>query len=115
MKKKIVIIVSIIFVGCLGIFYYLSLKEKELIELETVTEIDDTVNLDNGDTKINWDSLSSSTLKLNNKSVTINEAGIYTLSGSIENGSIIVSTDGDVKLILDNVIINNDSGLAISI
>ena len=52
-------------------------------------------------------------MNLDNKSVSINNEGVYTLSGSINNGSIVVDTSGDVKLILNNVNITNDSGPAI--
>ena len=45
-------------------------------------------------------------------SMTITKAGVYYLSGTL-NGYIIINTDGDVKLVLDNVSITNENGAAI--
>ncbi len=121
MKKKNTITIVLILVAILSIgsIYYLnSSKAQELNEnnsIKNTNQIDTEINLDNGDEKINWDNLESSTLDLDNKSVTITEEGIYTLSGSITNGSITVNTTGDVKLILDNISIKNDTGPAIII
>jgi hypothetical protein len=77
--------------------------------------IDSRVDLDNGEDKINWESLESSELKLNGKSVEITKSGNYTLSGYISNGSIVVNTSGDVKLIFNGVSISSDDGPAILI
>lgn len=55
------------------------------------------------------------TIDLNNeKIVSITNAGIYTLNGNLD-GYIKVNVDGDVKLVLDNVTIENDNGPAILI
>lgn len=48
------------------------------------------------------------------ESVTISKAGVYYLSGTLD-GSITVNTDGDVKLVLDSVSINNSNGAAINV
>ena len=51
----------------------------------------------------------SNTIKLNNKSVTITKGGTYNITGTLKNGDITINTDSDVKLILNNVTINNKS------
>ena len=48
------------------------------------------------------------------ESVTISKAGVYYLSGTLD-GSITVNTDGDVKLVLNGVSINNSNGAAINV
>lgn len=80
-----------------------------------VNKIDDSVDLDNGEEKVDWDSLDTSNIELNSKSLNITEGGVYTLSGSINNGAVIVDTTEDIKLILDNVNIKNNNGPAIII
>lgn len=111
MNRKKIYIISIILVviifGCIFIFR----DNKE--DINSVGAIDSSVDLDNGEEKVDWDSLDSSMIKLDNKSLSITKSGVYTISGSITNGSIIVDTDGDVKLILDNVNITNTDGPAI--
>ena len=54
-------------------------------------------------------------INLNNESYEIKKGGIYTLTGSIKNGSITTNTDEDVKIVLNKVEINNDSGPCINI
>lgn len=50
-----------------------------------------------------------------NGDVTITEEGVYLLSGSLENGMVIVDADetAKVQLVLDNVEISNSNGAAI--
>lgn len=118
MKKKILLVgaVLVIICGVLGLLV-ISRKKEEIKEdnVKTTKEIDTEVNLDNGDEKINWDTLDKEELNLDNKTLEITKPGTYTLTGSITNGSITVNTTGSVKLILDNVSIKNDDGPAIII
>ena len=112
MRKRDICFIVLIFIAILIICLFIYTKNNEVVNNDTgskntVENIDNTVNLDNSDEKIDWESLDSSTLELNDKSVTITKEGTYTLNGTITNGSIIVDTDGDVKLILDNVTINS--------
>lgn len=118
MKKKIIGILALIVLILLAILtiqLFTNLKKDKSPNNSTTEEIDTKVNLDNGDEKIDWESLEEKTLNLDNKSVLIDKDGIYTLSGKINNGNIIVNTSGDVKLILDNLEIKNDNGPAIVI
>lgn len=49
------------------------------------------------------------------ESLTITESGIYELTGNIEDGLITIHADGEVILVLNNVIIKNSKGPAIYI
>lgn len=59
--------------------------------------------------------ISDKNITLNNESIIITEAWEYTISGKIENWQIIVDVGekNNVKIILDNVNINNNSGSAL--
>lgn len=54
-------------------------------------------------------------IELGSDNVTITEEGVYLLSGSLENGMVIVDADktAKVQLVLDNVEISNSNGAAI--
>ena len=65
------------------------------------------------DSSINWGSYSSSEIELSD-SLKITSGGVYTLSGTIEDGMIEIDAgDADVKLILNGVTITNSNGPAI--
>ena len=121
MKKKNTITFALIFILILsiGTIYYIKQNKPEKIKennnIKNTNQLDKNINLDNGDEKIDWSLLDSSTLNLNNKSLTITEEGTYTLSGKINNGNITINTTGDVKLILDNVSIKSNNSPAIII
>ena len=74
-----------------------------------------SLDIDNGDLKINWDRYSTIDIELS-ESLTIANSGVYHLTGIINDGAILVNAgnDGEVKLILDNVSIKNSSGPAIN-
>ena len=74
-----------------------------------------SLDIDNGDLKINWDRYSTIGIELS-ESLTIANSGVYHLTGTINDGAILVNAgnDGEVKLILDNVSIKNSSGPAIN-
>ena len=110
-KKNISVLLCILLVvvGCVFIFW----DDDE--NVSNVSSIDSNVDLDNGEEKIDWNSLDSLDIELDNKSLNITDSGVYTISGSINNGSIVVDTKGDVKLILNNVNIKNDNGPSIII
>ena len=81
----------------------------------TTEQIVSGINVDNGDTKINWERYNTYEVELS-ESYTITGSGIYHLTGSIADGVLIVNTnsEGVVKLILDNVSIKNSNGPAIA-
>ena len=74
-----------------------------------------SLDIDNGDAKINWDRYTTTDIALS-ENLTITNSGVYHLTGSLEDGSILVNAGdkSEVKLILDNVSIKNSTGPAIS-
>lgn len=77
------------------------------------TKIASTIDIDNGDLKINWDRYQTIDVDLSD-TYTISESGTYHFTGMLENGSIIIDASiSEVRLILDNVTINNPTGPAI--
>jgi len=78
------------------------------------TKVEGTISTDNGDLKINWDRYKTIDVELS-ETLTITESGTYHLTGSLDDGLIIVNAgNGVVRLILDNVNIKNSSGPAIA-
>lgn len=117
MKKQNVILLCVIpiLLGIIGYFTYtLFLKEDIPIKSLTTNDIEKEINTDDDDEDINWDTYSQKeeTIK---ESMQITESGTYTLSGTIEEGSITINTTGNVKLILNNVNIKSTNGPAIII
>ncbi len=116
-KKKLIVIVLIVLLFVLvvgGIVYYFTYENVLRSTSTTVSDIDTTVKLDTSDEDIDWSSYATSDITLT-KSITITEQGVYNLSGEIKDGSITVNTDGNVKLVLNNVTITNSNGPAIDI
>lgn len=74
----------------------------------------ESLDIDNGDLKVNWNKYSTTDIALS-ESLTITNSGVYHLTGSLDNSSILINagSNGEVKLILDNVSIKNSSGPAI--
>ena len=110
MKKDKIIIIGFILMGLvvsgiIGYTYYKNNNKKT----NTSTTSNASVNVDDSDTKVDWDSLENNTI---DDSYTISEGGIYTLTGNI-NGTITIDTKEDVKLMLDNVTIKATNGPAI--
>ena len=62
-----------------------------------------------------YDPADAACIQLEGESLTITEAGVYILSGSLEDGMIIVDGDESAKiqLVLNNVEISNSRGAAI--
>lgn len=67
------------------------------------------------DKEIGYDSASCTKIELSDKSVTIDKAGYYILSGTLNNGQVIInaSKTDKVHIILDGVTINCDTSAAI--
>lgn len=114
MKRKqeiiIGIIVIIVTVIILGYILVENINKKE----NSIESIDTNIELDNSDEDIEWSNYEIKNLTLT-ESIAITEEGIYELSGKITNGMITVNTKGNVKLILNNVTIKNESGPTIYI
>ena len=110
MKKIIICVVLIIFIGLIIYFIY----PKTNNEMSLVDQIDINVDLDNSDQEIDWSNYESKSIELT-ESIVITEEGVYELSGEITDGYIEIDTLGNIKLILNNVSITNSSGPAIYI
>ena len=112
MKKKYIIGLIIILLVCFGVgLFFLDFEEEKIIN-DTVKVIDQEVDLDNGEEKVAWDSFDIKDIRLSS-SLEITKSGIYNLSGSLNNGNIMINTTGDVKLIFNNISIKNNDGPAI--
>lgn len=75
--------------------------------------VEGTINIDNGDSKIDWNRFTSYDIDLSD-TLNITSSGVYHLTGSLTDQNIIVNVvDGKVKLILDDVTIKNSKGPAI--
>ncbi len=106
--KKIIIALAIIIASGIIIFFFVNQKEEELT---SSSDIDISIDTDDGDEDINWDDYETYTITLT-EDLEITEAGIYNLSGTM-NGSITIDTTDNVKLILNNVTITSTNGPAI--
>ena len=82
---------------------------------EGADKIESGLDIDNGDTKINWSKYSTTEIRLED-SLNITTAGIYHLTGTLRSGEVKISVKENepVKLILDNVSITNTEGPAIN-
>lgn len=116
-KKKFLIIGIIIFVLLVVVLLFTFFpKNNNLAKYEasnsTTDSIDMSINTDNGSEKIDWSKYQYTDYELT-ESITITEAGVYNLTGTLDSGVVKIDTTGDVKLVLNNVSITNSSGPAI--
>lgn len=82
-------------------------------ELTNSNKIASSIEVDNGDLKINWERYQTVDIDLQD-SLTITESGTYHLTGSLTDGNITVDAGvSEIRLILDNVNITSTSGPAI--
>ncbi len=81
----------------------------------TAQKDSDILDTYNGDINTNWDVLETNEIVLE-ESYTITKAGVYSFSGALNNGGIIVDVDdkSSVKIILNDVSIANYYGPAIA-
>ena len=98
LKREILFIfLIVILLGCILFVSYKFLYKKNITNNTNVNSNEEIIV---GDiTKLNL-----------NDSYTIKKSGTYEVSGSISNGLITINTDEDVKLILNNITITNNSG-----
>ena len=97
-----------------GILYFKNNQTLNNVKASnsTTDSIKMDLNTDDGDEKIDWSSYQDTEYKLT-KSITITDEGIYNLTGTIKDGLIKVNTEGNVKLVLNNVNVTNSKGPAI--
>ena len=109
MKKAQYIIASAAAVALIGGVVALNLDHSAI----NGGKIESSMQIDNGDLKINWNNYQTYDIELSN-TYTITNSGTYHFTGSLTNGSIVVkAAESDVRIILDNVTITNTSGPAI--
>lgn len=116
-KKFFIITVTFLIIIIAGVLFYL--KGNQILDnnkpsSSTADSIDMNINTDDGDEKIDWSNYQDKDYELT-KSITITDEGVYNLTGTISDGLIRVNTEGNVKLVLNNVSITNSSGPAIYI
>lgn len=103
-------------VGFLAILVGVVMAAAILNNINAPSSSEDIINaleIDDGDQKIDWSRFETFNIELE-ESLNISQSGVYHLTGALTNGNIIINTtDGKVKLILDNVTIKNSNGPAI--
>ena len=103
------LIVIVLLVAVLGVAVAINTSKVD----ESASKLLGGTMIDNSDLKVDWSRYQSVDIQLD-KSLSISESGIYHLTGSIDDGQIVVDAGiGEVKLILDNVHVNNTTGPAI--
>ena len=76
--------------------------------------IEGSINVDNGDSKINWERYPTYDVELSS-TYTITTSGTYNLTGTLTDGAVIIKAPSDaaVRLVLNGVTIKNSNGPAI--
>ena len=105
MKKIILITCLIIILSGITIGSYFIAKKNNNISITSASAIKDNIN---------WNVADSYEINLT-KSTEISKGGVYNITGTIENGQLLINTNDNVKLILNNVSITNSNGPAIYI
>ncbi len=112
MKRKYVIIilsvVCLLIVGGLISYTILSGNSTSLL-----TESSSKASKD--ESGVDWSKYQVYDVDLGSGNVNITKAGVYNLKGTLKNGTIKVSTNDNVKLVLNGVTITSNSGPAINI
>ncbi len=113
MKKKLICIgILLIVMVIISFFFYTNVlkKKKEKVVSDDVIEMN--MKIDDSDEEIDWSNYPTKDITLN-ESLEIKEEGTYNLTGTIEDGNILIDVKGNVRLLLDNVTIKNSKGPAI--
>lgn len=105
-KKILIILISILIILSIGIYFVFNNKNNTANNTITSSITKDDIE------NIDWSSYESEEITLT-KSVEITKEGVYNLTGTIKDGFIYINTDGNVKLVLNNVTITNSTGPAI--
>lgn len=111
--KKIFKLLCIIFL--IIIFRYIIIFIDNIKVIKNVSAIDNNININDMEDKIDWSKIEKYYINLNGDSLNIYNEGIYIISGRINNGSINIDTSDNIKLVFNNVYINNDNGSTIRI
>ena len=106
MKKKILIIlISIIVIALIVLLILYNIKNGKEV----------TSSIETGVKDIDFSSYEEQEITLSNKDVMITKGGVYNITGTTKDHQILVSTNDNVKLKLNNVTISNKSGACIQV
>ena len=110
-KKKLIILVSVcvLLVLC-GVATYTIISSKAT---SLLTESSSSASKD--ESGVDWSKYQVYDVDLGSGNVNITKAGVYNLKGTLKNGTIKVSTNDNVKLVLNGVTIISNNGPAINI
>lgn len=101
--------VVLFIIAAFAVALYFNSKEYT----EDVSQLTNGLDIENGDLNINWERYPTTEIQLI-EPLNIAQSGTYHITGFIYNGGITIDAGvGKVRLILDNVIINNPTGPAI--
>ncbi len=104
-----VIAIILLIIAAFAAALYLNEQKQS----ESVSSLINGLDIDNGDLRINWSRYKTTDIKLS-EPLTITQSGTYHITGYLYSGGITIDAGiGEVKLILDNTIINNPTGPAI--
>ncbi len=115
MEKKEKIIIGVLLIALVLIVGGLYLYDRERQVAPSTKKVEDLVvqiNTDDDDEKIDWSKYPTFSYDLE-ESLVLMEEGVYHLTGELDEGSITVNTNGNIKLILDDVVVNNPDGPAL--
>lgn len=107
-RKRIAILVILSLFVMGGISGYLLYQQRTTNQSSSF----DTTNLNTKDDSIDWSKYDGKTITLK-ESLVITSGGVYTLSGTLKDGSITINTEDNVKLILSNASITSSNSPAI--
>lgn len=74
-----------------------------------------TKDLSTGVDKVDFSSYEEKNINLDNSDVSIKSSGVYKITGSLKNNNITIDSNGEVKLIIDNVDIDTNDEPCINI
>lgn len=114
-KKVIIILISIVLVGVAGIggyWAYDTYFAKSDDSSSSSSSISSDIDTDNGEEDIDWSALPTTEVTLGSDTLEISDAGTYILSGTGTSG-VHVSSDGNVRLVLNGATISTSDGPAI--
>ena len=111
-KKKIIVIIGCVCLALLfgGFMTYLLISGKAT---SLIAESSNKAGED--ESGVDWSKYQVYDVDLGSGNVNITKAGVYNLKGTLKNGSVVVSTDDNVKLVLNGVTIKSNNGPAINI
>lgn len=105
---RVVAVIVLVIASFAVAFYYNEQKQSD-----NISSFANGLDIDNGDLKINWSRYQTTDIQLS-EPIIITQSGTYYITGFLYNGGITIDAGiGEVKIILDNTIIDNPTGPAI--